>query len=105
MVGHKKCHHMTTLAATSSRPNPEIQVVREVLAHPCAVFHPCTCGLRGGTAMVAAALISYSGVRSLLGRRGGEGDRNQLLLLHRRTSMLDRLLQTIHDLILASFLE
>jgi hypothetical protein len=68
----KTCHHVTNLAATSSRPNSETIVAHEVLAHPRTVFHPCTCELRGG----AAVLIDYGGVRSLLGRgrRGGDRD-------------------------------
>jgi hypothetical protein len=48
-----------TLAAASSRPNFEALNVRVVLAHSHAVFHPYTCGLRGGTAAVAAMLIGY----------------------------------------------
>jgi hypothetical protein len=57
-----------TLAATSSRPNPETLAMREVLAHPRVAFHPYTCGLCGGAAaVVVAALSSYGGVRSLLG--------------------------------------
>jgi hypothetical protein len=38
-------HHVKTLAATSSRPNPETLVACEVLAHPRVIFHPYTCGL------------------------------------------------------------
>jgi hypothetical protein len=54
-------HHVKTLAATSSsRPNPETLVACEVLVHPRAVSHPCTCGLHGGTTAVAAMLISYN---------------------------------------------
>jgi hypothetical protein len=53
------CHHIKTVAATSSRPNPETLVARVVLAHPRAVFHLCTCGLRGGAVAIATALISY----------------------------------------------
>jgi hypothetical protein len=48
-----------TLAATTSRPNPEALDAHVVLAHPHAVFHPCMCGLRGGAAAVAAVLITY----------------------------------------------
>jgi hypothetical protein len=51
-----------TLAAVSSRLNSEALVVFVVLAYPHAVFHPCTCGLRGGIAAIAAALIGYNGV-------------------------------------------
>jgi hypothetical protein len=55
-------YHVTTLAVASSWPNPETLSMCEVLAHPCAVFHPCTCGLRGGATAVAAALICYDDV-------------------------------------------
>jgi hypothetical protein len=34
-------------------------LLRVVLAHPRAVFHPYTCRLRGDTAMFAAARIDY----------------------------------------------
>jgi hypothetical protein len=40
--------------------------VWELLVQPHATFHPCTCGLCGGVAAVAVALISYGGARSLL---------------------------------------
>jgi hypothetical protein len=52
-------YHVKTLDTTSSQPNPEILAVREVLAHPHAVFYPYTCGLRRGA---AAVLISYDDV-------------------------------------------
>jgi hypothetical protein len=48
-----------TLAATSSLPNPETLAMHEVLAHPHTTFHPCTCGLCGGAAVVDSALIGY----------------------------------------------
>jgi hypothetical protein len=50
--------------------------VWELLAQPRAAFHPCMCGLCGGAVVVAVALISYGGARSLLGqgRRGGDHD-------------------------------
>jgi hypothetical protein len=48
-----------TLAAATSRLNPEAVAVRVVLVHPRTTFHPCTCGLCGGAATVAAALIGY----------------------------------------------
>jgi hypothetical protein len=48
-----------TLAAAASRPNPEALVWHMVLAHPRAVFHPCTCGFRGGAAAATAVLIGY----------------------------------------------
>jgi hypothetical protein len=38
-----------------------------VLAHQHTAFHPCTCGLHEGTAVVAAVLIGYGGARLLLG--------------------------------------
>jgi hypothetical protein len=47
--------HVKTLTATSSRSDPKALVACEVLAYPCATFHLCTCGLRGG----ATALIGY----------------------------------------------
>jgi hypothetical protein len=54
------CHHVKTLATTSSsRPNPKALAAREVLAHPHTVFHPYTCGLRVGAAMIAVVLIGY----------------------------------------------
>jgi hypothetical protein len=48
-----------TLAATSSWPNTGALTTGVVLAHPCGVFHSCTCGLHRGVAVVAAALVSY----------------------------------------------
>jgi hypothetical protein len=50
-----------TLAA-ASWPNSEALAARVVLAHPCVTFHPYTCGLRGGTAVVATTLIGYDDV-------------------------------------------
>jgi hypothetical protein len=44
----------------ASRPNSEALVVRVVLAHPRVAFYPCTCGLSGGAATIAVALISYN---------------------------------------------
>jgi hypothetical protein len=104
-------HHVTTLAVTSYRPNLEILVAREVLAHPHTVFHPCTCGLR----RCAAASICYDDVRLLSRRSRGGDDRDRLLLpLYRCTTMLDRysnsssvvlhLVIMIYDLLLTSFL-
>jgi hypothetical protein len=73
-------HHVKTLTATSSRPNPEMLAEREVLAYPHVMFHPFTCGLRRDTATIIVALIDYGDARSLLerGREGGD----QLLTLH-----------------------
>jgi hypothetical protein len=45
----------------------ETLTVRAVQAHRHSAFHPCTCGLHGGDAAVAAVLIGYGGVRLLLG--------------------------------------
>jgi hypothetical protein len=57
------CHYVKTLAATSSsQPNHETVAACEVLAHPCAAFHPCTCELRGGAVVVAVVLIGYGNV-------------------------------------------
>jgi hypothetical protein len=56
-----------TLATTSSRPNSKALAVHVVLAHPRAVFYPCTCGLRGGAIVVAAALIGYDDVKVAVG--------------------------------------
>jgi hypothetical protein len=61
-------HHVETLAATSSsRRNLRTLATCEVLAHPRAAFHPCTCGLCGCAAMVAAVLISYDDVEIAAG--------------------------------------
>jgi hypothetical protein len=60
-------HHVTTLATIPSRLNPRILVVREVLAHPHAVFYPCTCGLYEGVAAVAVALIGYNDIEVAAG--------------------------------------
>jgi hypothetical protein len=80
-------HHVKTLASTSSRHNPKTLAAREVLAHPRAVFHPCTCGLCGGATVVATVLIDSGGVRLLLGQGCGGGDR--ILHLHQRSTTLD----------------
>jgi hypothetical protein len=55
-------HHVKNLVATSSRPNSEALLVRAVLAHIRATFHPCTCELCGGADVIAAALIGYDDV-------------------------------------------
>jgi hypothetical protein len=60
-------YHVTTLAATTSRPNPETLATREVLTHLRMAFYPCTCGLHGDAAMVAA-LIGYGDMELLSGR-------------------------------------
>jgi hypothetical protein len=51
-----------TLATASSRPNFKALAACLVLAHPHAAFHLCTCGLRGGTTVIAVALIGYDDV-------------------------------------------
>jgi hypothetical protein len=53
------CHHVTTPAVTSSRPNTKTLVACKVLAHQRAMFHSCTCGLCGGAVTIDAALIGY----------------------------------------------
>jgi hypothetical protein len=63
MITHVCTPPRETLAAVSSQMNSGALAVRVVLAHPCAVFHPCTCGLHRGAAAVAAALISYDDVK------------------------------------------
>jgi hypothetical protein len=108
-------HHVTILATMSSRPNPETLATHEVLSHPRAVFHQFMCGLYGGAATVAAALIGYGGARSLLDKEVEEEICDRLLPLHRCASTLNRLLQLffryttclvvmIHDLLFTSFL-
>jgi hypothetical protein len=37
------------------------------VAHPSSAFHPCTCGLRGGVAAVATALIGYDDIEVAVG--------------------------------------
>jgi rhodanese-related sulfurtransferase len=56
-----------TLVAASSRPNSQALAAPMVLANPCVVFHPCTCGLRRGDAAVAAMLIGYDDVKVVAG--------------------------------------
>jgi hypothetical protein len=51
------------LAAASSWLNSEVLIVRVVLAHPRAAFHPYTCGLCRDIVAVAAAVISYDDVK------------------------------------------
>jgi hypothetical protein len=90
-------HHVQTLATTSSWPNPETIAAHEVLAHPHAMFYPCTYGLRGG----AAALIGYNDMGLLLRQPQAGDGRDRLLPLHRCVTMMDRcsthLVVTIHD--------
>jgi hypothetical protein len=49
----------TLVVVAASQSNPEALAVRVVLAQSRTAFHPCMCGLRGGAAMFAAALIDY----------------------------------------------
>jgi hypothetical protein len=86
-----------------------------VLAHPRTAFHPCKCGLRGGTAAIAAVLISYNIVelatRTTTRRRRSWSTtsstpthdyfRSQLQLFFRCSVCL---MVTIHDLLLTSIL-
>jgi hypothetical protein len=104
-----------TLAAASSRLNSEALATRVVLAHPCAAFHPCTCGLNGSVVTVAAALIGYDDmevdVRTTTRRRWSwtttstpmRGYVGSLLQLFFHCSTY--LVVTIHDLLLTSILE
>jgi hypothetical protein len=55
-----------TLVA-ASRSNFEVLAAHMVLAHPHTVFHPCTYGLYGGVAAIAAALIDYDDVEVAAG--------------------------------------
>jgi hypothetical protein len=75
-------HHVTTLAATSSQPNPKTLALCELQAHLCAMFQPYICELRGDAVAVAAVLIGYGGVRSLRVRGRGGGNCDRLLPLH-----------------------
>jgi hypothetical protein len=62
------CHHVKILAvAFSSRPNFEALATLVVLEHPHVAFLPYTCGINGGTAAVAAALIGYDDVEVAVG--------------------------------------
>jgi hypothetical protein len=56
-----------TLAATSSRSNSKARTTCVMLTHSGVVFHPCTCGLRRGTVMVAAVLIDYDDMEVAVG--------------------------------------
>jgi hypothetical protein len=116
-LGTPTLHHVKTLAATSSSSqlNPETLVAREVLAHPRVVFHPCMCGLCGGAAAVAATLISYNVVEVAVGtitRSSRSWSTTSStptcdyvgLLLQLFFHCSARLVITIHDLLLTSFL-
>jgi hypothetical protein len=77
-------------AATSSRRNSETIVAHKVLAHPHVPFHPCMCGLRGDDIAVAVVLINYDNVGLLPRRPRRENDRDRLLALLQRATMLNR---------------
>jgi hypothetical protein len=49
-----------TLAVAAFWPISEALATRVVLAHSHVTFHLCTCELRGGVAVVGAALNSYN---------------------------------------------
>jgi hypothetical protein len=66
-LGTPTCHHVTTLAATSSQLDLETLAACEVLANPHAVFHSYTCRLRGGVVMVSAAMIGYDDMEVVAG--------------------------------------
>jgi hypothetical protein len=107
-------HHVKTLAVTSfSRSNPETLFVWEVLAHPYAAFHPCMCGLCGGTAMIVATLIGYDDMEVAAGtttrRRRSWSTISSTPTCNYVGSLLQLffhytacLVVTIHDLLLAS---
>jgi hypothetical protein len=104
-----------TLATTSTWPNTEALAMHLVLAHPRAVFHPCTCGLRGGAAVVVAVLNSYHDVEATTGmttRRRWSWTTTSSTPTHDYIGLLLQLffccsaclVVTIHDLILTSIL-
>jgi hypothetical protein len=105
------CHHVTTLATTSSRANSKTLPTHEVLAYRCVVFHRYTSRLRGGTAAIAAALICYDDVevatRTTMRRRQSY---SKLMwdyvgsLLQLFFCCTAHLVVTIYDLLLANFL-
>jgi hypothetical protein len=109
-------HHVKTLATTSSSwPNSKALPMHEVLALPRVAFHPCMCGLHGGDAAIAAALIGYDDVevaaRMTTRRRWSwsialftltrDYVRSLLQLFFRCST---HLVVMIHDLLLASIL-
>jgi hypothetical protein len=86
-----------------------------VLANPHTTFHPCTCGLRGGAAVVAATLIGYDDVEVAAGatmRRRRSWMTTSSTLTRDHVGLLLQLffrcsacpVVTIHDLLLASIL-
>jgi hypothetical protein len=81
---------LETLAVAASLLSLEALAVHVVLAHPRAVFHPCTCGFRGGAVAVAATLIGYDDRGVAAGTTTRRSNRDRLLPLHRRVTMLDR---------------
>jgi hypothetical protein len=107
-------HVKTHAAASSSQPNVEALTTRVGLAHARAVFHPCTCGLHGGTTTVAVALIGYHDVEVAVGmttrRRSGMTSSSTLtcdyigLLLQLIFHCSMRLVVMIYNLLLTSML-
>jgi hypothetical protein len=104
-----------TLATTSTRLNSEDLVVHVVLTHPRAAFHPYTCRLCRGTAMIAAALIGYDNVKvatetTARKRRSWSTTSSTPMrdyvgsLLHLFFHCSVHLVVTIHDLLLTSIL-
>jgi hypothetical protein len=100
-----------TLATSSSRRNSEALATHVVLAHPSMVFHLCMCGLRRGTTMVVATLISYNDVKvaaeTTTRRRRSWSTTSSIPTQDYVGSLLHlavRLVVTIHDLLLASIL-
>jgi hypothetical protein len=77
-----------TLAIAASWPNSKSLATHVVLAHPRVAFHHCTCGLHGGAATVAAALIGYGYKKVAAGTSSARGDCDRLLPLHRRATTL-----------------
>jgi hypothetical protein len=103
------------LAATSSRPNSEALATRVVLAYPCMVFYPCTCGLHRGAATVAATLIGYDNIKvaaeTTTRRMRSWLTTSSILTRDYVRSLLQlffhysmRLVVTIHDLLLTSII-
>jgi hypothetical protein len=117
VVGHKYAYTPPheTLAAASSRPNSKALVARVVLAHLHVAFHPCMCGLHGGTNAVAAVLIGYDDVEiitEMTTRRRRSWTTTSSTLMHYYVRLLLQLffhcsacpVVTIDDLLLASIL-
>jgi hypothetical protein len=110
-----KCHHVTTLAATTSWSDPKILAACEVIAHPRMSFNPCVWALHWGVAAVATTLISYNDVevtnRTITRRRWWWSTTSSTLthdyvgsLIQLFFHCIARLVVTIHNFLLASFL-